>query len=225
MRRRNVVAAFAVMLEAYGAFSYFGRTWGSTRAEREKALPPDELIPYPVFRTDHAITIDAPPHDVWPWLVQMGWGRAGWYTYRWVDKLLFPANGPSAERILRQYQSLAVGDVVPDGPPETRCQYVVEMLEPEALLVLRSHTHLPPKLRNAWMDWTWTYSLTPLPNDNTRLHVRVRGRVGPWWLALVYRAAIGADFVMGRSHLRGIKRRVEHRKQELAETVAALTAA
>jgi hypothetical protein len=52
----------------------------------------------------HAITIAASADAVWPWLVQMGWGRAGWYTYRWVDRLLFPANGPSADQLLSQHQ-------------------------------------------------------------------------------------------------------------------------
>jgi len=102
---------------------------------------------------------------------------------------------------------------------------VVEMLEQDALLVLRSQTHLPPNIRNAWIDWTWTYALSPAANGGTRLHVRVRGRIGPRWLALAYRAAVGADFVMARSHLRGIKRRVEHRRQEIVKTVAAMIAA
>src|ERR1043166_4460708 len=110
MRKRSVVAIVAMGAEAYGAITYLGRMWGSTRDERERVLRSDELIPDPIFRTDHAITIDAQPAEVWPWLVQVGWGRAGWYTYRWVDKLLFPANGPSADVILPQYQSLAAGD-------------------------------------------------------------------------------------------------------------------
>lgn len=59
-----------------------------------------------------AITIDAPPEDVWPWVVQMGWGRGGWYTARWVDRLLFPANEPSATTVLPELQDLEVGDFV-----------------------------------------------------------------------------------------------------------------
>jgi hypothetical protein len=59
-------------------------------------LAGDEPLPEATALTTHAITIAAPPAAVWPWLAQMGWGRAGWYTYRWVDRLLFPANGPSA---------------------------------------------------------------------------------------------------------------------------------
>jgi hypothetical protein len=216
MRHRNAIAVVAIGLEAFGIVCRLGRTWGSTKDERTRTLPGDDIVARPMFVTDHAITIDAPPSDVWPWLVQMGWGRAGWYTYRWVDRLLFPANGPSADEILPACQSIAVGDEIPDGPPETGCHYVVEIAERDRLLALHSTTHLPPGIRNAWIDWTWTWSLTPLDGDRTRLHVRVRGRIGPWWLATIYIAAAGADLVMARSHLRGIKARAEtHRAQEL----------
>jgi hypothetical protein len=85
----------------YAALQWLGRNAGATRIERTKALPGDALIDEPlVVRTTHAITIAAPPEHVWPWLAQMGWGRGGWYTARWVDRLLFPANGPSAARIV-----------------------------------------------------------------------------------------------------------------------------
>ena len=77
-----------------------GCTFGSVPAERLASLPGDDLIAAPTVQTDHAITIDAPPAAVWPWLLQMGWGRAGWYTARWVDRLLFPANSASGDWIV-----------------------------------------------------------------------------------------------------------------------------
>lgn len=80
-------------------------------------MPGDGIVSDPKVATDHAITIDAPPADVWPWLVQMGWGRAGWYTARWVDRVLFPANAPSADRIIPELQDVHVGTFIPDGPP------------------------------------------------------------------------------------------------------------
>jgi hypothetical protein len=70
----------------------------------------------------------------------MGWGRAGWYTYRWVDRLLFPANGPSADQLRSQHQRLEIGDKVPDGPPEVDCWFTVEQLE------------LAAQRANAWAD-------------------------------------------------------------------------
>ena len=73
----------------------------------------------PQVVTNHALTIDVPAERVWPWLVQMGWHRAGWYTARWVDKLLFPLNWPRANRIIPELQDIHVGDFIPDGAPET----------------------------------------------------------------------------------------------------------
>jgi hypothetical protein len=115
-----------------------GRTYGSTPAERATALPGDDLVPDPQVITDHAITIDCPPDDVWPWLVQMGWHRGGWYTARWVDRLLFPANWPSANRIIPDLQEIHLGDFISDGPPETQCGMIVEHLDPGHALALRS---------------------------------------------------------------------------------------
>ncbi len=87
----------------------------STAAERAATLPGDNIVADPNVVTDHAITIDAPPAAVWPWLVQMGWGRGGWYTARWVDRLLFPTTGRSAERIIPELQDIGVGTFIPDG--------------------------------------------------------------------------------------------------------------
>jgi hypothetical protein len=189
-----------------------GRTYGSTVEERVACLPGDELIADPEVQTDHAITIDAPPSAVWPWLVQMGWGRGGWYTARWVDRLLFPANGPSADRIVPELQHLEVGSFVPDGPPETECGLYVVHLEPERALVLRSTSHLPMSWRDrATLDWTWSFSLRPLgAGDATRFHFRSRWVTDPWWLtAGGWLGLVPADFVMSRDMLRGVKQRAE----------------
>lgn len=194
---------------AFAAATYLGTTWGSTPEERRRRLASDDLVPEPSFTSNHAITMRGRADAVWPWLVQTGWHRAGWYTYRWVDQLLFPANAPSATEILPEFQGLAVGDRVPDGPPESGCYFVVERMEAPHLLVLRSHTHLPPWPRDAWLDWVWTWSITDLESDRVRVHLRTRGVMGPPWLTLVYRAALWTDFVMARSHLRGLRERVE----------------
>ena len=82
----------------YAALQWFGRTAGATRTERSEPLPGDALVDHPLVRTPHATTIHAPPDRIWPWLVQMGWHRGGWYTASWVDRLLFPANAPSADQ-------------------------------------------------------------------------------------------------------------------------------
>ncbi len=209
MRARTSIAAVMVAGLAAAALTRLGRTWGSTPEERTRHLPSDDLVPRPMFVTDHAITMRGRSDDVWPWLVQTGWHRGGWYTYRWVDRLLFPANAPSAHAILPQFQGLAVGDHVPDGAPETGCYFVVERMNPPHLLALRSRTHVPPRPRDAWIDWVWTWAIDDIGDGRARVLLRTRGAAGPPWLALAYRAALWTDFVMGRSHLRGLKQRVE----------------
>jgi hypothetical protein len=79
-------------------------------------LPGDQVVPDPGVVTNHAITIDVAPERVWPWLTQMGWHRAGWYTARWVDRLLFPANWPSATRIIPGLQDIGVGTLFLTAP-------------------------------------------------------------------------------------------------------------
>jgi hypothetical protein len=212
LRRAATTLSAAALAEV--ALVRLGRTYGSTAPERAEVLPGDGIVPQPDVVTDHAVTIDAPPHQVWPWLVQMGWHRGGWYTARWVDRLLFPANRPSATTILPELQGLAVGDFVPDGAPETGCGFVVEQLEPERILVLHSTTHLPPAWRErqvAALDWSWAFVLSPVDRGRrTRFHFRSRWSTTPWWFTLVGRlAVVPADFVMSRDMLTGVRRRAE----------------
>jgi hypothetical protein len=114
-RKAAFLVASGVALEA--VLIRQGQTYGSTPEERELRLLGDEIVPNPQVVTNHAITIDSPAERVWPWLVQMGWHRAGWYTARWVDKLLFPLNWPSANLIIPELQDIHVGDFIPDGAP------------------------------------------------------------------------------------------------------------
>ena len=196
----------------YAALYRLGQTWGATGQEQQQPLAGDELLPDARAWTTHAITIAAPAHAVWPWLVQMGWGRAGWYTYRWVDRLLFPANGPSANRILPEHQRLREGDHVPDGPPAADCWFTVERLEADRLLVLRSTRHLPLswRQRGLAMDWIWSWHLGEPIGGCTRVMQRNRMRLHPWWFERAFLGTIvPADFVMARSHLRGLQRRAE----------------
>ncbi len=209
MGRGQVLAgAVTVAAVAGAALQHLGRTSGSTRSERLASLPGDGLVDRPLVITDHATTIEAPPSAVWPWLVQMGWGRGGWYTARWVDRLLFPANGAAADRIHPEWQGLAVGDRVLDGDPSTECSFVVADLEPEHHLVLHSRSHLPPALRDrvgAAIDWSWTFVLRDLGDGRTRFHFRTRARLSPWWLAAGYVGVlVPADHVMARQMLRGV---------------------
>jgi hypothetical protein len=220
----GAVAGGATMSEA--VLIYLGRTYGSTPEERAMRLPGDEIVAKPSVMTNHAITIDAPPECVWPWLVQMGWGRAGWYTARWVDRLLFPANGPSATNVITELQDLIVGDFVPDGAPATKTGFIVEELAPNRALVMHSTSHLPENWREtqrASLDWSWTFVLTPIDGGTrTRYLFRSRWTTSPWWFTLGgWMGIVPADFVMSHDHLHGVKERAERLARSRAEVASA----
>lgn len=211
---RNVALAVVVPLTAgVAALEWLGRTYGSTAAERRERLPGDEVVDRPQIVVTHGATLPAPPERIWPWLVQVGWHRGGWYTPRWVDVLLFPDNWPSASRIHAEFQDLEVGDVIPDGPPETMCGFTVREVVPSERLVLESTTHLPLSWREedlARLRWTWSFRLTPVDGGRaTRLVFRWRARTAPWWLTVgAHLFIVPADFVMSRGMLRGLRERV-----------------
>jgi hypothetical protein len=140
-------------------------------------------------------------------------GRGGWYTYRWVDRVLFPANGPSATCIVPELQRLSVGDRILDGSRERDCWFTVEVLQRPRLLVSKSTTHVPIEWRErfgAQVDWVWSWHLEELRPGVTRLVQRNRMRLRPRWFETVFFATIvPADFIMARSHLMAIRRLAE----------------
>jgi hypothetical protein len=189
-----------------------GRTSGTRAPERRRALPGDDLIQRPNVITNHAQTLPAPPEAVWPWLTQTGWHRGGWYTARWVDRVLFPANWASANRLdSALLRELSTGDTIPDGPPGT-AEFVVEQVQPARLLVLHSTTHIPlswQQRTGARIDWVWTFTLDDAGAGRTRMLVRTCARTDPWWLTLAYTCVlIPADHIMATSMLNGLAERV-----------------
>lgn len=207
--------ALAAGIAGYAALYRLGKMSGSTPAERTRSLPGDDLVEGATFITNHAATLDAPPAQVWPWLAQVGWHRAGWYTPRWVDRLLFGDNWPSATELDPALaQDLRPGDTIPDGPPGT-AHFVVELADAPRLLVLHSTSHLPPgwdQKYDASLDWVWTFALDPVGADRTRLLIRNRGWVRPWWLGLGYQwSIVPSDHIMATGMLRGLRDRVAGR--------------
>ncbi len=220
--RSSLAAALPAMLAGTGwAVLYrLGRGYGAVGPERFTRLPGDDVVRRPDVVCTHAITINAPPQWVWPWLLQVGWHRGGWYTARWVDRLLFRDHWPSADRLLPEYQHLSVGDFIPDGAPETGCGFVVLQVEPEQQLLLRSNTHLPRSWREegvAHLDWTWVFLLSPMDGGTrTRFVFRWRGRCEPWWLRFLCHAVIvPSDFLMSRDMLRGLRQRAERTDEQM----------
>jgi hypothetical protein len=172
-------------------------TWGATEEEAGRSLPGDELLEDPAVVSTRAITIDAPPSAVWPWLVQMGSGRGGAYTYDWIENL-FGLGMHSAERIHPEWQNLAVGDVVPGR--ESLQGMRVEVLDPERALVTRSEDG----------TWVWAFVLEDL-GGRTRLLSRNRIAMPDPSLGDRIGMAVmePGSLVMERKMLHGIKERAE----------------
>ena len=120
-RKLYWLAASAVAGEVIAYLAWRPRMlrWGATDEEVGESLPGDDRTPTPRVQSTRAVTIDAPPEQVWPWLMQMGIGRAGFYTHDWVERLLFRARYAegrhSASRIHPELAPLTVGDSVPMG--------------------------------------------------------------------------------------------------------------
>jgi hypothetical protein len=138
-------------------------------SEKRRQLPVDALVPEPIFTSTHAITIDAPPEQEWPWIAQKGAGRAGWNSRDAIDN-----GGPSSTRIVPELQSVARGDIMP-AVPGAQDAFVVEVVDPPRDLVLT----VPDGLGGNAVGWE--HVLEPLPGDRTRLIVR--GRASSQWLA------------------------------------------
>ena len=135
-------------------------TWGATPAEVGRALPSDGLVTDPTFDATRAITLEAPPEQVWPWLVQMGLTRAGWYSYDLLDNL----GRPSARHIVPELQGLAPGDIVPMSPNGKQGMKVLSVDAPASMV---------------WGDpggTTWAWQLDETVTGGTRLVTRVRSR-------------------------------------------------
>src|SRR5262249_51908477 len=140
----------------------------STGIERQGSLPGDALIPDAVATVMHAITISTTPERIWPWLVQMGAGRAGWYSYDWVDN----DGHPSATEIIPGLQPIAPGDVIPSLRGEKN-SFIVHAVEPARDLILAV-----PAPAGGFVV-TWEFFLEPFTPRRTRL--LVRGRVSAQW--------------------------------------------
>jgi hypothetical protein len=135
-----------------------------TPVERSAPVPGDEVVAPADVVMDRAFTLDAPPHVVWPWVVQLGRRRAGWYLPAALERLV-PLSRRGLRRIEPRHQSLAVGDVVPDWGG-AKATFTVVGLEPSRHLLYgstRARTHL-----------TWCLLLSPAEGDRTRLHLRLR---------------------------------------------------
>lgn len=193
--------AASIEIATYPVWRNWCLTWGATEEEATGPLPGDDLLPKPDIVTTRAVTVSAPPEAIWPWLVQMGPGRGGAYTYDWIENL-FGLGMHSADRILPEFQDLDVGDEMRLGPrgPVLR----VEVLIPKRALVSRS----------ADGSWVWAFALVADGDGATRLISRNRIAAPAAGTGLAPRLFTTfvmepGSLIMERKMLLGIKQRAE----------------
>ena len=179
------------------------------KGDESVSLPGDELVPDASVQITHEILLGATPDRIWPWLVQMGCGRAGWYSHDLLDN----GGKPSAREIHPEWQDLKVGDVLPATPKSNDGFEVLVLDEPHALVLgglddRRKGTQRPftaPRPEDYW-HYTWVFVLLPAEEGRTRLLARSRlassSSAGVRWIQ-------GVHNIMQEVQLRRLKARVE----------------
>jgi hypothetical protein len=174
--------------------------WGARPSDLARAMAGDGLIVEPTFSYTMAITINAQPEHIWPWLVQMGYQRGGLYSYDWLDRLFGFLDRPSATRILPEFQHLAVGDEI---PLPRGLGWPVAMIEPARALVLDMR-------KMAVFEWVWQFGLYAVDERRTQFVSRSHLRARSIWARLFNVCVMEpAAFLMTRRMLLGVKERAE----------------
>jgi hypothetical protein len=202
--KREIAAVAGVTVATIGLAGYPALlrrkclTWGAREHEVAEVLPGDDLLPDAGLVTTRAITVQAPPEAIWPWLVQMGSGRGGAYTYDWIQNL-FGLNMHNATEIMPRFQDLKAGDDIPLGGGKTMR---VEVLDLATTLAVVSEDR----------NWVWIFALVPDEDGSTRLISRNRiataALPGAARVLYLYFMEPGS-LLMERKMLLGIKQRAE----------------
>lgn len=189
--------------------------WGATDEEVNETFPGADLAPHGTRAATMATTIDAPPDRVWPWLVQMGYGRAGWYSWDRLDNF----GEVSADRIHPEWQDVKVGSFLAPEVGKTARAWQVAALEPKRFLCLRASFDLR---KGRWYDpaepqppfsslSTWGFWLKEAPGGRTRLIVSGYWSMRPRWLQPILSAILlePSHWIMQTRQFTNLKRRVE----------------
>lgn len=169
--------------------------WGATDDEVNRSMPGDDIVIEPTFDATRAVTVETLPENIWPWLVQLGCRRAGWYSYDWVDNLGIP----SANCIIPEFQHLKIGQLIPFSPNGKIGMYIKDFET------------------NCWMLWgdkegvsTWCWGLYPDDSNHTRLITRVRLHYRWFSPTIIFNLLLDiGDIIMMRKCMLGIKERAE----------------
>jgi len=212
--RRKTAGVIGTAAVVYGAWVHPRLVrWGATDEELAGPYPGADLIPDGRRSPTMAVTIDAPPDQIWPWLVQLGGNRGGWYSWDRLDN----AGRPSAQRVHPEWQDLALGDYVKywtrrHGPVDA---WEVAALEPNRFLGLHGLSDLrgrsldPEQPRpSAYTEGLWGFLLNGLPGGRTRLVIGGYEVVRPRWLYRVF-LYVPVVWIMQARMLAVLKRNIE----------------
>jgi hypothetical protein len=205
--RSHVVRLAVAAAVLYAARRYF-RNWGTTKEESRMPLVGDDLVARPMVQTTEAVWVDAHASAAWPWLVQIGQGRGGLYSYQTIENMV-GLDYRNADRIHPEWQDLAPGDtvrLVPKGWMGLRDGLVLNVVEvaDNESIVLRTTNP------DTW-DGVWSFHVLPHGDDRCRILIRARTRLThPGQIVLTELAAPVVAFVT-RGVLRGLKRRIRPR--------------
>ena len=172
--------------------------WGATDDEINGSVVGDDLCPNAHVSATRSITLAAPPEEVFPWLRQMGFGRAGWYSYDWIDNL----GRKSAIRVHDEWQDVTSGEPVPAGP----ISFTATIVEPPHAFVLEIKSG---KSTQPWLHFTLAYELRAI-GDSTRLVTRMRSNIALPGGSLFERLVLApGDGLMVRRQLLNLASRID----------------
>jgi hypothetical protein len=205
------------VLAAVTAFAYrrvihpWQGRWGATDGEIVASLPGDDLIAEPAGQITRAIEIAGPPEAAWPWVVQLGADRGGFYSYDRLENL-FRLGIHSADEVVPEWQERAVGDLVHADAAGGNGWYVMDVQPPHALVLQMANVGEGRPFRREeppFIEFSWAFVLTPHGDGGARLLVRERVAFGNALARLGFGPVGVISFVMTQKMMRGIKRRAE----------------
>ena len=190
-----IVGFFSLLLIYLKIIRPWQLHWGASDEEVYRSMPGDDIVSKPSFDATRAVTINASPENIYPWIVQIGLNRAGWYSYDWLDNLA----RKSAEKILPAFQKIEIGDLIPMSPDGKQGVWVKAFRENESML---------------WWDkvgdTTWVWGIYSDGEKCCRLVTRVRMKYRWRSLSAIFNLIIEFfDFPMMRKCMLGIKKRAE----------------